>query len=778
MTTTALRDHALGYAARGWPVMPLQPRGKKPLTPHGLTEATTNVNVIERWWDRWPEANVGIATGAKIKAWVLDVDGAQGSASLTQLEAELGPLPDTLEQKTGGGGRHLFFAWPEGREIRNKQAVRPGIDVRGQGGYVVAPPSVHESGQPYLWPLGDGCRIAAAPVAWLDLIAPLARSVAPWERVDPRGATPATPAKAPPALPDTLLRTPVIERARRYLAEVDPAIQGQGGHNALLWAARALVVGFELDDETATSLLWSEFNPRCQPPWDASVESERRDFERKVAQARGTPGTKPTGWLLDELGLRSSADALKSIARGEQLAAGLLAAHAAKALKDPEPIPMPAEPSPEPPAAPARRPFPVESFPYAIEEFVRAVAQSHCVDLSTCGLPALAVAGAAMGNAWRLQLKKGFVVPPTLWVALVATSGKNKSGPLREIVGPLRRALTVDQITEPMLNPQGQAVIADATLEAAVVCMREAPRGLLVFRDELAGWAKGFNAYRKGGGGDEQAWLEFWGGGEYTVNRKTADEKIHIPAASASVLGGIQPKVLVECFDPGKFASGLVPRILIACPPVADMFWTEAEVDPAVEARWANAITWLRTTPFAALDANAGRYLPRVAQLSPEAKAAYVGCFNGMELEIQQTSDENAQSFISKARVQVGRFALIHHGLRLACEDRDLSREVGLVSMEAAIRWGRWCLEEQLRVYGFGSKTHREQQARELVAGIRERCPTGSATVRQVQRLNWRRYEDARAANAAMAQLVELGHARWSDETRSKVILNEEAKKT
>lgn len=149
--TPDLREAALSYAAKGWPVFPCKPRGKTPLTPHGFKEATCNPNLIERWWDRWPDANIGVPTGSAIKAWVLDVDGAEGSVSLTQLESELGELPLTREAITGGGGRHLFFSMPGDRAIGNRVNLRPGLDVRGDGGYVVVPPSIHPSGKAYAW---------------------------------------------------------------------------------------------------------------------------------------------------------------------------------------------------------------------------------------------------------------------------------------------------------------------------------------------------------------------------------------------------------------------------------------------------------------------------------------------------------------------------------------------------------------------------------------------------------------------------------------------------
>ncbi len=757
----ALLDHALRYAARGWPVFPLAPRSKKPLKgTRGFLEATTDADQIRAWWDLHPDANIGVATGRAMGIFVIDIDGARGSASLTELEEEIGPLPDTLDGQTGGGGRHLFFEWPVGREIRNKQNLRPGIDVRGEGGYCLIPPSVHPNGREYAWTTNDKGLVARAPQEWLELLVPAKRPRPPWERVAP------PPRRPPPNTGSALL---IVDRARLYLAECAPAVQGSGGHDALLWAARALVVGFELDDATALSLLWSDYNPRCRPQWDESDERDRRDFERKVGQARRTPSKKSPGWLLDELGLRDSMEALTQIARGQQSTAFLLAKVAAKVAKDPAPIPL--EERVAEVASVDRRPFPVDLFPEPIAAFCHAVAESHSVDMSFAALPVLAVAGAAMGNAWRLELKRGFRVPPILWVGLVSPSGTNKSGPLKDVVAPLRSAVQADQILEAMLNPQGRMVVSDATLEAVVARLQDSKRGLLVFRDELAGWAKGFNAYKKGGG-DEQAWLEFWGGNEYNVDRKTDDQQISIPSAACSILGGIQPSVLSECFDPARFASGLVPRILIACPPETDMFWSEAEVGIEAETRWESAVYWLRTRPFLGLDSNRGRFVPRVVSLTPEAKAAYVSFFNVLSLERAEVGEEHCKSIISKARVQAGRLALIHHGLRLACEDAsDLDRPLSLGSMEAAIAWARWCLEEQIRVFKFGGLHHKQERARYLIERIKERLPTRTATATQIHRLNSRRFKSASAARAAMAQLVELGHAQWASGKKRKIVL-------
>nr|WP_278286936.1 bifunctional DNA primase/polymerase [Tepidiforma thermophila] len=152
----ACREAALAYARRGWKVLPLKPRGKEPLTEHGVHDATTDPAAIEAWWRRWPKANVGIATGAPSGLAVLDIDPRNGGdVALERLLAEhggwgvptdAGGHPETYTVLTGGGGAHYYFA-ADGPVPSRKLA--PGVDLKGDGGYVVAPPSVHPSGRPY-----------------------------------------------------------------------------------------------------------------------------------------------------------------------------------------------------------------------------------------------------------------------------------------------------------------------------------------------------------------------------------------------------------------------------------------------------------------------------------------------------------------------------------------------------------------------------------------------------------------------------------------------------
>lgn len=148
-----LRESALHYAEQGFAVFPLIPREKKPATTNGFKDATTDLKQISFWWDMDPNYNIGIATGKPSSGLVvIDIDnghGGNGSDSLRDWEKQNHNLPDTCTALTGSGGVHLYYRDTE--EYRNKAGILDSVDVRGDGGYIVAPPSVHPNGSIYEW---------------------------------------------------------------------------------------------------------------------------------------------------------------------------------------------------------------------------------------------------------------------------------------------------------------------------------------------------------------------------------------------------------------------------------------------------------------------------------------------------------------------------------------------------------------------------------------------------------------------------------------------------
>jgi hypothetical protein len=160
-----LHTGALQLAERGLAVFPCQPRGKEPACDTGLHAATTDPERINRWWRAFPDLNIGVATGAASRVFVLDVDGEDGEASLRNLEAEHGALPSTVEVITGKG-RHCYFQSDKHKIGNSAGHLGAGLDIRGDGGYVIAPPSVHPSGRSYAWSVDAASDFAAAP-DWL-----------------------------------------------------------------------------------------------------------------------------------------------------------------------------------------------------------------------------------------------------------------------------------------------------------------------------------------------------------------------------------------------------------------------------------------------------------------------------------------------------------------------------------------------------------------------------------------------------------------------------------
>lgn len=195
-----LQEAALRYADDGWKVFPLHgieagkctcgvkcsSPGKHPRVAWS-DAATDDPDVIRKWWDKWPNSNVGVATGSRSGIYVIDVDNKEsvdlgagtligaGDHSLRQKQQEIGNLPDTRSSTTGSGGTHLIFTYttqngepPEGL-MPNRGGLLYSVDTRGDGGYIVAPPSMHQSGNRYRWNDED-LTIKSLPSSWLKFL--------------------------------------------------------------------------------------------------------------------------------------------------------------------------------------------------------------------------------------------------------------------------------------------------------------------------------------------------------------------------------------------------------------------------------------------------------------------------------------------------------------------------------------------------------------------------------------------------------------------------------
>jgi len=391
---------ALRYAVKDFQVFPLhdvvrgscscsgkpcqKSPGKHPRTKNGFLDATADPAIIQGWWTKWPTANIGIRTGSEGGFWMLGPDGEQGIADLKALVAIHGPLPRTRKLNSGSGGNHYYFRYPsDGLKIplrKNHNGTK--IDVRGDGGYVVAPPSVNENGL-YVWL--DECDLADAP-PWLLL----------WVRTNPSKPQDDNP---PPRAGSGGSQA-VVERARKYLAKIAGAVSGQAGHDQTFAAARAMVYGFDLGEGVALDLLLNEYNSRCLPPWS------EKELRHKITDANTRPFDKTRGWLRDEQrpGFQGEAD---DVDLSNIKSKWTTNEHSEQSNGEPPPAP---EPTPASGATevPEERQWPeplaAEAFIGPIGEFVMAVEPETEADPAAVLLQALLMFGNVVGRSAFVQV--------------------------------------------------------------------------------------------------------------------------------------------------------------------------------------------------------------------------------------------------------------------------------------------------------------------------------------------------------------------------------------
>jgi len=237
---TSCLDAALAYAERGWAVLPVI--GKRPALKDWPTTASTGPDVVRRWWSAQPDRNVGLATGPRSGLAVIDVDPRSGGyESLCELEERVGVLPGTVLSLTGGdsGGFHFIYAHPGVKLTSRAHAFGEGIDVKADGGMIVAPPSVHpETGRAYAWLGGVFDGIVPWPAALL-----------------PPVAEPPRRQQRPPSCGQGTVAA--RRRLGGVLQQVVDAVEGER-NTRLHWAAcrcAEMVAAGELTEADATELL-------------------------------------------------------------------------------------------------------------------------------------------------------------------------------------------------------------------------------------------------------------------------------------------------------------------------------------------------------------------------------------------------------------------------------------------------------------------------------------------------------------------------------------------
>lgn len=433
----------------------------------------------------------------------------------------------------------------------------------------------------------------------------------------------------------------------------------------------------------------------------------------------------------------------------------------------------------------AYRPFPVDALPAPIRGFVDAGARAIGCDPSYLALPLLTAIAAAIGNTRRLELKRGWSAPPILWGAIVGESGTAKTPAFRLVMRPVRdrqsRAFKMfeaqQQEYEAALvawqeakkgergeKPQPPScerfIVSDTTVEALAPILLANPRGLLLARDELAGWIGSFDRYAGKGktGADSANWLSMFNAESIIVDRKTGIPRtIHVPQAAVCVSGGIQPAILQRALGLEHRESGLAARLLLTCPPRKAKRWTEADIDPSAEAEMVRLFDKLYELQPSAGENDEPR--PVLVRLSADAKAAWKAYYNAHAAEQADLTGDMAAAW-SKLEEYAARLALVVHFTRWAAGDVADEGRLDVASMNAGIMFAKWFKHEARRLYAMLDESDAERDLRRLVDWIGRNG--GTATPRQVQQ-GCRWLKDPGAAETALEELAKAGRGTWRD---------------
>ncbi len=469
----------------------------------------------------------------------------------------------------------------------------------------------------------------------------------------------------------------------------------------------------------------------------------------------------------------------------------------AAALDIQKPLPsQESEPAKEPPAQ--YKPFPVEALPEAARGFITAGSKAIGCDLAFIALPLLSVLGAAIGNSRRLRVKCTWHAPAIVWAAIVGESGTAKSPAFKLALKALReiqrqamrehetaqteygKAMLLHEkrmaewkrdkktLDDPPMPPDPPTpkryIVSDTTVEGLAPILRDNPRGLLLERDELAGWLGSFDRYAKSNSGDSANWLSMFDGESLTVDRKTGQPRtIYVPSAAVCVTGGIQPVILNRVLGTEHRESGLAARLLLASPPRRPKKWTEAELHESVENAIADVIGRLLSLEMA--EDGDGNPRPALVGMSNDAKAAFIAYYNAHNQEQMDLTGELSAAW-SKLEGYAARLALLIHLVRWAANDPALTDAdtLDLASMNAAITLATWFKGEALRVYAILGESEADREQRRLVEWIANRG--GEVTARDVQ-MGCRWLRESGAAEAALTELVSAGLGHWQDAPRT-----------
>lgn len=729
----SMLDHATAYIAHGYKVLPLHyPNhrqkcscakkgctsiGKHPLTKNGFKDASSDLSRIQEWWGAFPTANIGILTGNQAGIVVLDIDKDHGGyESLKTLEEKYGSLPPTRQTKSGGGGLHLYFKYSN--TLRNRVGLLPGIDLRAEGGYIIAPPSIHYSGNRYSW-IDDQIELAPLPI-WLEQLL--------------------SDHKSPEKIPAK--KKPIHEGIR----------------NKTLTSIAGMLRSHRLEKEDIEVCLRSLNSVLCEPalgqeeigriaksisryerpqPWSKALELPKDKAEVRKLTKEMIPNCLRR-WIVD-VSERMQIP-LEYVATPAIVAAGSIIGRKISIRPNPcDPwsvIPnlwgfIVGEPGTMKSPAIAEAMRPLERIAKGSRDDFRRECRERQADERNALLQI-----ESLKESLKVNFKSGNA-------SLVAKQ-KEELGRLLENREPVK---------------EKRYKTNDPTVEKLAVILQENPNGILLLRDELSGWLETLN--KSGREGSREFYLEAWNGNSsYTVDR-IARGTMHVEALCLSIFGSIQPAKLEEYIDnttSSKGDDGFLERFQMVVYPLKPKSWSLINRAPDLEGEKEafSAFENLDKLSGNQYSLDSSSSLPFI--LFSEDAQTLANQWR-LRLEERLLNEENApifQAHLSKYRSLMPSLALIFAMLR---SSKSAVETVDLEDTRMAIAWCEFLESHASKIY---EKIINEEKSNAAVLAdkILSQFVYDGEKLRDIYRRNWKGINSPEKLEKAVKHLTALGWVR------------------
>ena len=369
--------------------------------------------------------------------------------------------------------------------------------------------------------------------------------------------------------------------------------------------------------------------------------------------------------------------------------------------------------------------FPVEVFPLPIQEIIIATNENLNFPTDFIGASILYAASVAIGNTYKIEIKRGFQESAVLYLAIVGRPGTNKTHPLSFAIQPIidrdkqtfhkyelqrkefekainlsKREKEKQSIEEPSKPVWQKYLLSDYTPEALAEVHKFNKRGIGVCVDELAGWFKNFNRYNKGS--EMEFWLSAWNSKPINIDRKTG-EPIFIPIPFISVAGTIQTGLLNELAKENRTENGFIDRILFVIPDnIKKEYWRETEISPDIIKKWNEIISRLVNLSIQ-LDETLNP-IPEILYFTSDAKELLFKWQKCNADQCNQSESETIGGIYSKLEMYVPRLALILQMMFWTCDEGNI-KAISIEALKGALQLIEYFKRSSVKVYSIISNT-------------------------------------------------------------------------